>query len=74
MQEQKAILDQLTLDSKEFIPAKWAKNPHLQTILPRIIHTKPAFAPIWQRILTPDNDFLDLCWTEPPTQLQRMDL
>ena len=51
---------------QEFVAAKWLTNPHLQTILPRIIRKKPLFEPIWQRINTPDGDFLDLCWTESP--------
>jgi predicted alpha/beta-fold hydrolase len=48
----------------EFIPAKGLINPHLQTIVPRIVRKKPLFEAHWQSIETPDGDFLDLAWGE----------
>lgn len=68
MLNQEIIITDLNYQSDEFIPAKWARNPHIQTILPRILRKKPIFEPIWQRIATPDDDFLDLCWTEIPAK------
>ncbi|MCW8329662.1 hydrolase [Photobacterium sp. SDRW27] len=50
---------------KPFEPASGLRNAHLQTLLPRFIRRKPLFAPIEQRIETPDGDFLDLAWTAP---------
>ncbi|KXF82812.1 hydrolase [Enterovibrio coralii] len=51
-----------------FVPLKGAKNPHVQTLLPRFIRRKALFEPVWQRLSTPDGDFLDIGWTEPPAQ------
>ncbi|WP_407331582.1 hydrolase [Enterovibrio sp. 27052020O] len=56
--------------TENFEPMKWGRNPHVQTLLPRFVRRKALFEPIWQRIDTPDGDFLDLCWTEPPEQAQ----
>ena len=39
-------------------------NPHLQTLLPRFIRRQPLFTPITQRLEIPDDDFVDLAWTE----------
>ena len=49
---------------KPFEPASGLRNPHLQTLLPRLIHRTPSFEPHWQRLTTPDDDFLDLAWTD----------
>ncbi|MDD1795903.1 hydrolase [Enterovibrio sp. ZSDZ42] len=51
-----------------FVPMKWGSNPHVQTLLPRFVRRKAVFEPVWQRIDTPDKDFLDICWTEDPEQ------
>lgn len=50
--------------SSNFTAAKGLMNPHLQTLLPRVIRKKPLFTPIRQTINTPDGDFLDLAWSE----------
>ncbi|MCD9548541.1 hydrolase [Photobacterium carnosum] len=42
------------------------RNPHLQTLLPRLIRRHPLFTPITQRLEMPDDDFVDLAWTEQP--------
>ncbi len=47
-----------------FIPARGLSNPHLQTLLPRFIRQQAQFEPVWQTLNTPDNDFLDLAWSE----------
>lgn len=54
------------MDHNKFVPHNWFLNPHLQTLLPRIIRRTPKFQPVWQRLELPDNDFLDLAWSEPP--------
>lgn len=51
-----------------FVPLPWGRNPHVQTLLPLIIRRRPIFEPIWQRLNTPDGDFIDLCWTEDPNK------
>lgn len=53
--------------SQYFNPMRWAKNPHLQTLLPRIVRRTPQLTPYWQRLNLPDNDFVDLAWSEDPT-------
>ena len=50
----------------QFFAAAGIKNPHLQTLLPRFIRKKALFNPIWQTLDTPDDDFLDLAWSEDP--------
>ncbi|MDK9779158.1 MULTISPECIES: hydrolase [Vibrio] len=48
----------------QFFAAAGIKNPHLQTLLPRFIRKKALFTPVWQTLDTPDDDFLDLAWSE----------
>lgn len=48
----------------QFIAATGLTNPHLQTLVPRIIRKKALFEPVWETIDTPDGDFLDLAWSE----------
>lgn len=50
-----------------FAAPRGLKNNHLQTVLPRLLRKKPLFRPHWQRLETPDGDFLDLSWSEDPT-------
>ena len=52
-----------------FLPPLGLANPHIQTLLPRLFRRRPLFEPIWQTLETPDNDFLDLVWSEPPEQV-----
>lgn len=52
-----------------FQPMTGLSNPHLQTLLPRFIRRNPLFSPHWQRLMTPDDDFVDLAWTEKPEQV-----
>lgn len=59
-------LGALTSDSRSFIPMRGVSNPHLQTMLPRILRRRLEFAPHWQRLDMPDGDFVDLAWSEPP--------
>ncbi|WP_332707624.1 hydrolase [Plesiomonas shigelloides] len=49
-----------------FHPLRGAHNPHLQTLLPRLLRRQPQFTPITQTLETPDGDFLELAWTESP--------
>lgn len=48
----------------QFVAATGLTNPHLQTLAPRFIRKKALFEPIWHTLDTPDNDFLDLAWSE----------
>lgn len=55
-----------TNDLPPFQTSLLLKNAHIQTVLPRILRSKPVFQPFWQRLDTPDGDFLDLAWSEDP--------
>lgn len=48
----------------DFSPATGLTNPHIQTLLPRLIRKKSLFEPYWQTLGTADGDFLDICWSE----------
>ncbi|MDE1348732.1 hydrolase [Vibrio aestuarianus] len=48
----------------QFIAATGLKNPHLQTLIPRLLRKKARFEPLWQTLPTDDGDFLDLAWSE----------
>ncbi|WP_117235954.1 hydrolase [Vibrio maerlii] len=47
-----------------FTPATGASNPHVQTLLPRMIRKQALFAPLWESFTTDDGDFVDLAWSE----------
>lgn len=49
-----------------FHPSRYLSNPHLQTLLPRLLRRKVLLRPHWQRLDLPDGDFLDLAWSEDP--------
>lgn len=38
-------------ESAEFVPMRGVANPHLQTMLPRLIRRKVQFTPHWQRLV-----------------------
>jgi predicted alpha/beta-fold hydrolase len=51
-----------------FIPLCGGANPHLQTVLPRLLRRRIKLQPHWQRLELPDGDFVDLAWSEDPQQ------
>ena len=55
---------------ESFRPLTGASNPHLQTLLPRLVRRRVLLQPQWQRRELPDGDFVDLAWSEDP-QLAR---
>ena len=55
-----ALLDADQRVASTFQPMRGASNPHLQTMLPRLIRRRVAFEPWWQRLELPDGDFVDL--------------
>ena len=57
-------------ESATFVPMRGVSNRHLQTMLPRLIRRKVLFTPVWQRLDLPDDDFVDLAWSEDPVQAQ----
>lgn len=54
----------------QFTAAAGIKNPHLQTLLPRLIRKKALFEPLWQTLDTPDGDFLDLAGANLHTMIK----
>lgn len=51
---------------ESFTPIPFLHNPHLQTLLPRILRRWVRIKPFWQRLELPDHDFVDLAWSEDP--------
>ncbi|QDX28721.1 hydrolase [Dickeya poaceiphila] len=49
-----------------FQPLTGGSNPHLQTMLPRLLRRRPALQPHWQTLTLPDGDFVELAWSEDP--------
>lgn len=49
-----------------FRPLAGAGNPHVQTLLPRLIRRRARLSPVWQQLDLPDGDFVDLAWSEDP--------
>ncbi len=47
---------------KTFKPAWWLRNPHLQTLYPALFRNVSAPILRRERLITPDNDFLDVDW------------
>ncbi len=45
-----------------FKAAWWLKNPHLQTLYPALLRSKSALALRRERLITSDQDFIDLDW------------
>ena len=45
-----------------FKPAWWLKNPHLQTLYPALFRKNTAPALRRERLVTSDNDFVDIDW------------
>ncbi|MFC0140267.1 hydrolase [Erwinia mallotivora] len=52
----------------DFQPITGFSNPHLQTMLPRLIRRRMYLQPHWQRLTLPDSDFVDLAWSENPAE------
>jgi predicted alpha/beta-fold hydrolase len=47
---------------KTFKSAWWLKNPHCQTLYPALFRKIPAPILRRERLITPDNDFIDVDW------------
>jgi len=52
------------LHSSKFRPAWWLRNPHAQTLWAAKVQRTPEPVTSTERLTTPDNDFVDLLWTE----------
>ncbi len=47
-----------------FKPASWLKNAHLQSVWPALVSRGSGIFRHRERVITPDNDFLDLDWCQ----------
>ena len=52
-----------------FTPSRWARNRHIQTIWPRFIQKRQPVDYTWERLTTPDDDFLDIAWGPKPSEI-----
>ncbi|WP_286264543.1 hydrolase [Thalassotalea atypica] len=52
--------------NSDFKPAWWLSNPHVQTIAAKWLRRKLVFNGHVETLETPDNDFIDLVWTQIP--------
>ncbi|PPD34466.1 MAG: hydrolase [Methylomonas sp.] len=52
----------MPITRQHFQPAWWLKNPHLQTLYPALLRKSPPLQRQRQRLITPDDDFIDLDW------------
>lgn len=50
-----------------FKPAWWMRHPHLQTILPKFYRQSFQVKTHFEQFELPDGDFVELAWTETPT-------
>lgn len=52
----------MLIQQTKFKPAWWLKNCHLQTLYPALFRKLPQLTLRRERLITPDNDFLDIDW------------
>ena len=50
-------------NSEIFQAPTWARGPHHQTILARVLRPAPPIRSVRERIETPDDDFVDVDWS-----------
>lgn len=56
------------ISTSTFQPSIGLTNAHLQTILPKYFLSSPSFEYLYERVVTPDQDFVDLAWAMPETK------
>ncbi|WP_035346360.1 MULTISPECIES: hydrolase [Dickeya] len=59
-------MNRISHNNLPFQPLAGGSNPHLQTMLPRLLRRRPALQPHWQTLTLPDGDFVELAWSEDP--------
>jgi predicted alpha/beta-fold hydrolase len=47
-----------------FIPPPWLRNPHIQTLWPKLFRKRPVLPLRHQRLELADGDFIDLAWAD----------
>lgn len=58
---------------ESFAAPWWARNSHIQTLLPTFLRRKQQLKLCWQQLDLADDDFVDLAWIEnqPPSSTQQ---
>ncbi len=51
-----------------FVAPWWARNTHIQTLLPTFLRRKQRLKLNWQQLDLADGDFVDLAWVDSPQQ------
>lgn len=54
------------MNHRTFRPAAWARGPHAQTLMARLLRPRGEPAMARERVPTPDGDFLDIDWGPDP--------
>ena len=52
------------IKQSQFKPAWWLPGAHAQTVWPSLVYHSPNLKLEWERLELPDDDFVDLVWTE----------
>ena len=50
------------MTTPQYAPPPWLRNPHLQTLWPKLFRNRPALPLARERIELADGDFIDLSW------------
>lgn len=53
------------IQTSDFRPAPWLRNPHLQTLWASLLRRRPDLQTRPERLELPDGDFVDLLWSGP---------
>lgn len=65
-----ASLSHGSLINSSFRAPRWARNRHIQTIWPRFLQKRLPLDFRMQRLILPDDDFVDLAWGPKPGKLK----
>jgi len=62
------------IKTSDFQPAIFAANRHIQTFLPILLRGNSVVHGIYQKLLLPDGDFIDLTWNKIPEKMDSQPL
>lgn len=57
------------IKTSDFQPAIFAANRHIQTFLPILLRGNSVVHGIYQKLILPDGDFIDLTWNKIPARM-----
>ena len=58
------------IKTSDFQPAIFAANRHIQTFLPILLRGNSVVHGIYQKLILPDGDFIDLTWNKIPARME----